>query len=106
MRQCRADIRHADAAPRRDVGDGRGSERAQMPPHDELVCGLGLWGPQKPGCRRDVAAELPVLEMRAGGLPDEPARGDGGPAEPVAEPLVLRRARRKCLVVNSWISAR
>src|SRR4029077_11724395 len=93
--QRRANIRDAHAAPRRDVRYGRGSERAKMPPYDDVVRGFRLRRLSQPGRRRDVAAELPVLEMGAGGLPHQPARGDGGPAEPVPEPFVLRGARRQ-----------
>ena len=60
-RERRSDVRHADAAPGRDVGDGGGSESAEVPSHDELVRGRGFRRLSQFGWRGHVPAELPVV---------------------------------------------
>src|SRR5438477_5845099 len=94
-REGRADVRDANATPGRYVGDGRRTERAEMPADDELVCRLGLRPLPQPRGWRNVPGELPVLEMGARRLPHQAAGRDRRPGEPAAEPFVPGGAGRK-----------
>src|SRR2546430_6526660 len=91
-RERRSDVRHADAAPGRDVGDGGGSESAEVPSHDELVRGRGFRRLSQFGWRGPVPAELPGVEMRPPSPPDQPPPGYPRPAAPISGPPVLPRA--------------
>src|SRR6266511_1496224 len=78
-RERRADVRHADLAPRRDVLDRGGAERSEVAPDDQLVGGAVRYVSAQPLRRRHEARELAVFEVRAGGLPHQAVRRvDGG----------------------------
>ena len=88
-----ANVRHAHAAPRRDVRDARRPECREVMTHDQVVGGLRVDAPPERGGWRDVTRELPILEVRCLGVPHQAARRDGRPEEPAAETLVRRALR-------------
>src|SRR5919201_4431238 len=92
-RERGADVWYAHAAPASDVRYRRRAERAEMSSDHEGVRGFGPRLFPQAWRRRDMARELAMLEMRTGALPDEPARRDRGPEQPVAQPLVRGAAR-------------
>src|SRR5258706_7166209 len=86
--------RHTASGPVREIADGGGPERAEIPASHEIECGVGRRCLAHPRGWRDEAGELPVLPVRAALLPDDPARCDRREEIPVAKAFVLRRVAR------------
>ena len=93
-RQGGADVRDANAAPRRDIRDRGRTERAEVPAHHQVICQIGLRVLAQLRRRRHVTRQLAILEVRARRLPDQSADRDRRPEEPVPKAPVLGRAWR------------
>src|SRR5713101_443205 len=89
-RERGADVRHLDLAPGADVLNARGTKCPEVTTDDEVVCRV-VADRALEACRRRLEArQLAVLEVRAGGLPDESVRGrDRGEEKPAPHALVF-----------------